>query len=404
MQFAVDTDEPKHLRLRWPGGSVPLTDAPDTSAAWSSLLPPPPPAHVAHAARALEEAAAGWDFRPMAGEFLSSLGRLAPESETLPQALLAAMHALDAGLGLRHRATLFSPACESEPYLSFACHVLGRAEDFADDYNASLDAYRREHRIHTPGRPMPNLKVSDTSCEVPFWLDMLRDGTRTRAVVERRQDAWVLRLATGPEFPFQPGAEAGAIVRELSDWLQENNVRLAPRALTLTMVLRLLVADQFVHGIGGGRYDQVADDLIARHFGIAPPRFAVTTATLYFPQAVGRPRVCMGCVQQDGHRLRHRVLGPEKDRLLAAIGAAPRGSVQRSVLFHEMHRRLDAAAADHPALRQWERQLQQAEEREREEQELFDRELFYALQPRERLESLIVRYRDALGLGDSRPR
>jgi hypothetical protein len=47
--------------------------------------------------------------------------------------------------------------------LTFACHVLGRAEEFANDYTASRDAYRREHRVRTAGRPMPNLKVSDTS-------------------------------------------------------------------------------------------------------------------------------------------------------------------------------------------------------------------------------------------------
>src|SRR5690349_4348697 len=39
--FAVDTDSPKHLQFKWPGGSMPLTD--DTSMAsaeWSGLLGP----------------------------------------------------------------------------------------------------------------------------------------------------------------------------------------------------------------------------------------------------------------------------------------------------------------------------------------------------------------------------
>jgi hypothetical protein len=391
IHFAVDTDEPKHLLLRWPGGGMPLSDGPD-NAAWSGLLHPPTPARINGVAQALDTAAAAWDFRPAAGDFLASLRRLSPEAETLPQALTAAMHELDWGLGLRHRAMLFSPLCLSEPFLACACHVLGRAEEFAADYNAALDDYRRENRIRTPGRPMPNLRVSDDACEVPFWLDSLAGGTRTRAWVHRHRDAWVLRLPDGAEFAFEPRATAGGIVPELARWTRQNKVRLAPRALTLTMFLRLLLADQFVHGIGGGRYDQVADALIARHFGVAPPRFAVTTATLYFPQAVGRPRVCMGCVLQEGHRLRHRVLGKEKDGLLAAIDAAPRGSVERSVLFHDMHRRLNAAA-DHPAVREWERQLEEAERRDAEEKDLFDRELFYALQPRERLQELIRQYR-----------
>ena len=46
--FAVDTDSPKHLHLRWPGGSMPITDDPRlNSAAWTGLLDGPTPAHTA---------------------------------------------------------------------------------------------------------------------------------------------------------------------------------------------------------------------------------------------------------------------------------------------------------------------------------------------------------------------
>ena len=42
--------------------------------------------------------------------------------------------------------------------------------------------------------------------------------------------------------------------------------------------IRLLVADNFVHGIGGGKYDQVTDRLIAAHWGIRPPALEADTA------------------------------------------------------------------------------------------------------------------------------
>jgi hypothetical protein len=390
-QFAVDTDEPKHLKLRWPGGSAPLTDD-ETPAEWSGLLAAPSPAHLACVAETFERAASRWDFRPLVPDFLASLRRLALESANLPTALTNALHELDWSLGLRHDAMLFSPLCQAQPYLLLAYHVLSRADSFAADYNAALEQYRREHRVRTPGRPMPNLKVSGDECEVPFWIDSLAAGTRTRASVVRLGNRWALRAPGGADLLLQPEAAAPTAATELASWLRHHNLRLAPRALTLTTVLRLLLADQFVHGIGGARYDQVTDQLIARHFGLEPPRFAVTTATLYFPQAVGRSRVCMSCDVQDGHRLRHRVLGEEKDRLVAAIEAAPRRSLERSALFHDMHHRL-AAATGHPAIRRWEQQLLEAEQREQEEKELFDRELFYAIQPRERLGQVIDSYR-----------
>lgn len=396
VQFAVDTDEPKHLKLKWPGGAVPLTDD-ETSADWSGRLPAPSPAHLAAVSESVAAAAARWDFRTLLPEFLSSMRRLSPESPGLSAALTGAMHELDASLGLRHDAMLFSPLCAAEGYLLFAHHILSRADVFATDYNASLADYRRENRIRTPGRPMPDLKVSSEECEVPFWLDSLSTGTRTRASVSRRADQYVLRAPTGSELRLRPEAAAPTAAAALTSWLRENHLRLAPRALTLTTFLRLLVVDQFIHGIGGGRYDQVTDRLLARHFGLEPPRFAVTTATLYFPQAVGRSRVCMSCVVQEGHRLRHRVLGSEKDRLVAEISAAPRRSLERSSLYHVMHGRL-AAAANHPDLRRWEQEFADAGRREQEEEDLFDRELFCAVQSRERLERVIEHYRGEFAL------
>jgi hypothetical protein len=244
---------------------------------------------------------------------------------------------------------------------------------------------------------MPNLNVSaGGECEVPFWLDELSTGGRFRASVLRMGDRWALRPA-GPAgrddiFTFDPARDGWDAAGELSGWLKRNDLRLAPRALTLTMLLRLVVADQFVHGIGGARYDQVTDALVACHFGVEPPRFAVTTATLYFPGAAGRTRACTCCVLQEGHRLRHGVLGDEKRRLVNAISAAPRRSVERATLFSEMHTKL-AAASRHPQIVQWEQRRDAAEARELEERVVFDRELFYAMQPRDRLVAMIDRYR-----------
>src|SRR3712207_8663677 len=50
---------------------------------------------------------------------------------------------------------------------------------------------------------------------------------------------------------------------------------------------------------------------------------------------------------QEGHRLRHALLGEEKRRIVDAIAAAPRRSTQRMALFAEMHDKLDRAAAGH---------------------------------------------------------
>lgn len=393
--FAVDTDEPKHLLLRWPGGLIPLSDDPAASRAeWSGLLPPPTPAHLADAQRAFEKVATGWNFKSLVPRFLEALRPQSLSSATLPAAITDALHQLDWELGLRYDAMIVSPLCLAEPYLLFVHHLLARAGDFAADYNAALERFRRENKIRTPGRPMPNLKSSAESCEVPFWLDSLTDGSRSRATVIRSGNQWAICAAGGEEFRFDPATDGWEAAAAMALWLRRSGLRLSPRALTLTSVLRLLVSDQFVHGIGGGQYDQVLDLLIASHFGIDPPRFSVTTATLFFPDAVDQPRVCLPCLVHEGHRLKHGILGDEKMRMVEQIASFPRHSPQRSTAFYSMHDKLSSAWTTPPA-KDWEQHFRRAEERAVEERVLFDRELFYAIQSRQRLASLIDRYRQS---------
>jgi len=394
--FVVDTDEPKHLVLRWPGGSVPLSDDPSIGRApWSGLVTPPTPAHLRYIEEVFTAAASRWDFQPLLPEFLAAMRQRSLKSSNLPNALTDALHHLDGSLGLRYDATIVSPLYASEPYLVFAHHLLARADRFGANYNAALQQFRHENRIKDPGRPMPNLKLSIDSCEVPFWLDSVSSGARSRGTVVSSRGQWALRVEGG-EFRFDPADEGWTAAGRLLSWLRGQGLRLSPRALTLTALLRLLMADQFVHGIGGAQYDQVLDALIASQFGLEPPRFAVTTATLYFPDALRQPRVCLPCLVQEGHRLKHGILGPQKIQLVEQIAALPRRSPQRSALFAEMHDKLTAAWHDAP-IRAWEQQLRQAEAQAQEERVLFDRELFYAIQPRERLITLIDRYRKQLG-------
>lgn len=388
--FAVDTDEPKHLLIQWPGASWQITDDEKlASAAWCGLLETPTPEHIKNIRRSMEQSGA----EGVLGHFLDSMRRLTLESNNLSAVVVNACHELDWSLGLRHHAMLVSPILRSRPYLLLVYHLLARGDKFAAQYNAALREYRQGHGIKSDSRPMPDLRVADDQCEAPFWLDDLRSGKRTRAKVVGGAGRWRLMLEGGEAFAFSELAEGWEAAEALGRWLVGHQLRLSPRALTLTLFLRLIAADQFVHGIGGGRYDQVLDRLIATHFGVEPPKFSVTTATLYHPEAAGRVRVCLPCIVQRGHRLKHGLLGEQKKALLGRIEALPRRSRERLAVFQEMHERLDAAEVNHPAMGQWRQNLDDAREQERRDEILFNRELFYAIQPRERLEGLIAQYR-----------
>jgi hypothetical protein len=395
VQLAVDSDGPKHLNLRWPPtASIPISDDANLSrAAWSGLLASPTPAHLQQIQSRLAADSATWQFKSMLPELLSSLRRLSMESQPLPATLSNAMHELDWSLGLRHHVLLASPLWECEPFMVFVHDLLANAGEFGSHYNRALAEYRAANGIRSAMRPMPDLTLSVDAIEAPFWLDDLKAGRRLRPTVFRREDQWVLPLLSGEEFIFDQNADGWEAAANLRKWLNSTRHRLSPRALTTTMFIRLMIADQLVHGIGGARYDQVTDSLIQSHYQMPAPRFSVTTATLYFPEAVGRDRVCLACVKQQGHRLKHDALGAKKRELVAQIDALPRRSAQRAARFFDMHSELNGAIARSDAVRRWQEEFKDSQERERQELTLFDRELFYAIQPKERLMGLIERYR-----------
>ena len=78
--------------------------------------------------------------------------------------------------------------------------------------------------------------------------------------------------------------------------------------------------------------------------------------------------------------------------LVQQIASLPRKSPERQQVFNEMHNRLAQAVHIHPSIRTWEMRMNEAMQRNTDEQGVFDRELFYAIQPRHRLVGLVGKY------------
>jgi hypothetical protein len=75
--------------------------------------------------------------------------------------------------------------------------------------------------------------------------------------------------------------------------------------LTNTLFARLFLCDLFIHGIGGGKYDELTDEIMRRFYGIEPPEYLVLSATLLlpFPLYPARPDDCrqVACELRDLH-------------------------------------------------------------------------------------------------------
>ena len=127
-------------------------------------------------------------------------------------------------------------------FAAFAAHILNDLPRFRDAYNRAIRAYRAANGVRSANHPAPELEEG----EAPFWA---RTGTGRRARATATSDPRSLR----------------------------------PRALTLTLFARVCLGDFFVHGIGGGKYDEVTDAIIRDYFGIDPPAYQVLSATLHLP-------------------------------------------------------------------------------------------------------------------------
>jgi hypothetical protein len=210
------------------------------------------------------------------------------ESHRLGLAIAQARHILEQRFGFETLELPVSEMMRLPTVMVFMGWLLAHARPLHEAYNASLAAYRREHRVRGRGRPMPDLAVrhdaSGEWLEVPWWL-WSRDDTRRRRVFAHAtpdmlalSDMETLRV----ELPIAPDISPSKWIDALSR-MEEHGLRLRPRAILTTLVSRVLVADVFVHGIGGAAYDRITDDIVRRLTGCDPPRHAVVSGTLRLP-------------------------------------------------------------------------------------------------------------------------
>ncbi|MBW6467956.1 MAG: hypothetical protein K0B85_02190 [Coriobacteriia bacterium] len=166
-------------------------------------------------------------------------------------------------------------AAATRPYLRFALDILLDAERFARCHNAVLDEFRSRNRVRTPAQPFPNLSVSHGSVEVPFWL-VSAEG-RFAARIAEAGDGIDLLGPEGPVLHLPSDTEVALTV------LADSGLTLAPRAVTLTLFFRTFLADLFIHGLGGDRYDRVTDGIARAWWGIELPPYVVASLTMYLP-------------------------------------------------------------------------------------------------------------------------
>ncbi|MGA1791350.1 MAG: hypothetical protein ACMUIM_07685 [bacterium] len=128
-------------------------------------------------------------------------------------------------------------------YTEFFLKIYKDQHAFREMFNTAIDEFRNIFRFRYKNYPFQKLEDD----ELPFWI--IREGKRARCFKKDIKNMDFKKLT------------------------------ILPRAVTLTIFLRLYRLDIFIHGIGGGNYEWIQDRMIERFHKQTPPEYAVISGT-----------------------------------------------------------------------------------------------------------------------------
>lgn len=211
--------------------------------------------------------------------------KLVASGQSLSLALSGARIVLEHQEGMRNLEIPLSQMCDTDSFHQFAFCLIESHRTFHDIYNSSLKDYRTANKIRSHARPVPNLTSESGWLEVPFWIWSKLDLQRRPLFAKTEQgNLWIGcqtdSLNSKGQREFQSYQVTGP---EAFSKLLQSEISIRPRALMTTLFIRFFVADVFVHGIGGAKYDELTDLIAAKFFGVSPPRFVTATSTHQLP-------------------------------------------------------------------------------------------------------------------------
>lgn len=312
-----------------------------------------------------------------------------PANQRIAEGINAITEALNAHRDSTSIAMQFAKACRDlvsdrvEPASIVFASDLARTDLFAelvdrmrDDPEACILAYNQAVRDH----PQANLKPLLMNAvqyvyELPLWqLD--QDQNRQAVYVEHLEQATELMLM--------------------------------PKALLMTAIVRLGGCELFIHGTGGGIYEQVVDQWLTNWLNsdASPAPYTVASATLVLDLLDGietDEHDAARAVWQ-AHAARHRpemleddAAAHAKQYLLDQIAQEPRSSTKRHALYRQMHELLKKTRQTHASsLHDYEKKALRAQRQAENAAIAADRTWAFAFYEKEQLEGLALQLSDAL--------
>lgn len=219
-----------------------------------------------------------WPFTPLLGEFWNVVLQAHKSTACVRDLLSGARREYERRWGCANLEVPLSSLMTSPAIAEFIVAMLRHLPAVHEHYNAAIADYRRRRRLRSRQHPAPDLARDGDWLEAPFWG--VRRGSARRERLFVRAEGGRLHLRAGRDtWPDLPANADGTLLQKLN----ADGFRLQTRALTTTLISRLLFADAFMHGIGGAKYDEVTDAIIERWTGSPPPGILLVSGTLQLP-------------------------------------------------------------------------------------------------------------------------
>jgi len=256
-------------------------------------------------ARTGQLCAAAWpECEMLSNDKISGLNNIA-ELITYLQSLL------NAALGLNIMYLPVSMLSQSDAFVNFVIPIMVDATGLASSYNSAVSTQIAEQRDNHGGK-LRFLLIDITTglTELPFWL-VSPNGKRGSLCVTVDKTGKIRVGTASNELGNLDSASQSGKVHQFKQILQQSGYRLRPKAVSLTLFVRLFLADWFIHGIGGAFYEGVTDYIIQNYYRKNALRFGVATCTMMLPLS-NTPGSTKDNLSQLKHKLHNIKHGPER--------------------------------------------------------------------------------------------
>jgi hypothetical protein len=190
---------------------------------------------------------------------------------------------LNQAIGLEIIYLPISLLSQSNSFIEFVYSVICDTASFVRVYNKAIKNKRQTDNLKS-NQTVRTLKTDylNSIIELPFWL-VFQTGKRGSLYVNINGRSISIGTADKIVVTIDSSRDKK---QQLLELLRKNKCVIQPKAVTLTLFIRLYLADLFVHGIGAKDYEYITDYLVRDYYRISGLHFGIASATMTLPADV----------------------------------------------------------------------------------------------------------------------